>query len=340
MTLTIGVLGAGAIGGYLGLRLAQAGAAVTLVGRASLVAQAERLRAVTLDGALVEPAELRVTDRHDALADCELVLVTVKARGNEEAGRVLAEHAGPEATVVSFQNGLDAAAVLEAGRGRPVIAGMVSFNVVREADGARFVQATRGPLVCGPGRDGDRSRIDRLRALAERAQLPLLVRDDITDVLAGKLLLNLNNGICAVTGLPIVASLQDADARWCLSQCMLEGLTVLRAAGYRPANVLGLPPSIIARALRLPTWLLMRVAKKMVAADPSARSSTLQDLDAGKPTEIDALNGAVVALARAHGLAANANAVIVEHVRRLERSARPLPHLDPVALREQIAQQR
>lgn len=335
--LRVGVLGAGAIGGYLGLRLAAGGASVILVGRRSLYEQRKDLTAVDLDGHTIPHGKgVVVTEDPAALSDADLVIVTVKARGNEEAGRLLAAHVPTSATVVSFQNGLHNASTLEQGRGAPVVPGMVSFNVVREHDGAWFRQATKGPLVAGTGEGADASRMRRLGAVAEAGGLALMLREDVRDVLAGKLLLNLNNGICAVTGLPIVASLTSPDARACLSQCMLEGLTTLRAEGYRPASVIGLPPWIIARALRLPNAILLRIAKRLVSADPSARSSTLQDLDAGKPTEIDELNGAIVALGQRQGVPCPANTTVVEIVRELERASSPLPHVDPAELRARI----
>jgi 2-dehydropantoate 2-reductase len=352
MALRVGVLGAGAIGGYLGIRLSAAGAAVTLVGRRELVALRERLHAVTLEGVEIRPsAGLEVTDDPAALARTDVVLVTVKSLATAGAAETVEQHAPADATVVSFQNGLRNADVLRQTLGARVVAGMVTFKVFREEEGARFRQATRGPLVAGVDESSARRgrpaasatpaghHAERMRALAERlaaSGLPLQLHPAIDDVLAGKLLLNLNNGICAATGLPIAASLRSRDARWCLSRCMLEGLAALRKAGYRPMSVIGLPPAIIARALRLPDAILLRVAKKLVSADPSARSSTLQDLDAGKPTEIDELNGAIATLCRAQGRVAPANATIAELVHALEGHARPLPFVTPAELRRRI----
>jgi 2-dehydropantoate 2-reductase len=213
---------------------------------------------------------------------------------------------------------------------------MVSFNVFREAGGARLRQATSGPLVAGRGEGPHARAMVRLGQAFAAGGLPLDLRDDIDDVLAGKLLLNLNNGICAATGLSIAESLRSGAARWCLSRCMLEGLAALRRTGYRPATVIGLPPWLVARALRLPDAILLRVARRMVSVDPGARSSTLQDLDAGKRTEIDELNGAIVALARAHGLPCPANETVVDIVHELERSSPPLPFIEPAQLRRRI----
>jgi 2-dehydropantoate 2-reductase len=338
MALRVGVFGAGAIGGYLGVRLSAAGADVTLVGRRSLVELRGRLHALSLAKTEIQPGpSLQVTEDPSALAEMEIVLVTVKSQATAQAGLTLAEHAAEDCTIVSFQNGMTNADVLRESLGPRVVAGMVSFNVVRQDGGARFSQATRGPLVAGTGQGLHTERMRTLAALLDAGELPLRLHHKIEDVLAGKLLLNLNNGICAATGLSIVDSLRSRDARWCLSRCMREGLGALRHAGLHPTSVIGLPPWVIARALLLPNAILLRIAKRMVSADPGARSSTLADLDAGKPTEIDQLNGAIVALAQKHDLPAPANATVAELVHELERQPRPLSFITPQNLRQRIA---
>ena len=79
--------------------------------------------------------------------------------------------------------------------------------------------------------------------------------------------------------------------------------------------------------LTIPDAILFRVARGMVAIDPKARSSTLQDLDRKKKTEIDFLNGEIVRLASEHSIDARANSFITESVHRLERSQGPLQFL-------------
>jgi 2-dehydropantoate 2-reductase len=72
----------------------------------------------------------------------------------------------------------------------------------------------------------------------------------------------------------------------------------MRAAGMTHARVTVLPAGLLARAMLLPDWLISRMARSMATMDPGARSSTLQDLDRGRATEIDHLNGAIVALSQ------------------------------------------
>lgn len=337
--LRVGVFGAGAIGGFLGLSLSAAGAPVVLFGRRSLVDGRDRLAARPAAGEwLVPGADLVVTDRAADLASVDLCLVTVKSADTDAAAAALADVLRPDAVVVSFQNGLHNAERLRARLSQPVSQGIVTFNVVRE-EPLRFRQASVRPMYAGalPGAPGE--RLQALRDGFTQGGLRLDLRADIEAVAAGKLLVNLNNGVCAATGLGIVASLESRDARWCFARCIQEGLRVMRDAGLRPVSVTGIPPLMLAKVLALPDQLVLPMARQMMAIDPAARSSTLQDLDRGRATEIDDLNGEVVRLARAAGRAAPVNGLVVELVHRHERRAtqgHAPDYLTPAELRSEL----
>jgi 2-dehydropantoate 2-reductase len=200
--------------------------------------------------------------------------------------------------------------------GREVLAGMVPFNVAQTEDG-RFHRGTEGSLM-----------VEASPALAPwlpafgAAGLPLVQRADFASVQWGKLLLNLNNAINALSGLPLKAQLSQRAYRRCLALLMDEALAALRAAGIEPAQVARVAPSRLPRLLRLPDWLYKRVASASLRMDPEARSSMWEDLQAGRRTEIDYLNGAVVSLAQSVGLDAVANRRIKDLVHAAERGER------------------
>ncbi|MFO0761944.1 MAG: 2-dehydropantoate 2-reductase [Byssovorax sp.] len=331
--MRIGIFGAGAIGSYLGVRLSAAGAPVTLIARQALVEQRSSLRAVDLDGVACTPApDLQITADPASLAEVDLCLLTVKSQDSAAAAPVLASSLRPGTPVLCFQNGIDNAARLrEAGLDRPVIDGIVTFNVVREAP-ATFRQATSGPVYTGT-LDPLPSPLQALAGAFSRTSIPFALRPDIAAVAAGKLLINLGNGLSAVTGLPTAQTLLSRPFRLCYADIIHEGLRAFAAAGRPVAPPDRVPLSLIARLLRLPTPLFSFIARSMVRVDPTARSSTLQDLDRGHPTEIDLLNGAIVSLAEAHGQKAPLNRWIVNTVHDLERAAQPLPHLSPEQVR-------
>ncbi|MBX3184131.1 MAG: 2-dehydropantoate 2-reductase [Polyangiaceae bacterium] len=341
--LKIGVYGAGAIGGYLGLRLG-ARAEVTLVGRPWLANRAAELCAVDLEGQRHENP-VRVTTDAAELAQVDVCLVTVKGRDTAEAGSALARVLRPSALVVSFQNGLRNAERLRAALPAQVVApGMVTFNVVVESERC-FRQTTSGPLCAGRVLGSGLGTLERLEAVFGGVGLPLTLSSDIGNLQAGKLLLNLNNGICAATGLSIQASLLSRPARRAFSACILEGHEVLVRSGRRPARVMALPPTAIARLLTLPDAVFVRAARPLFTAHPSAKSSTLQDLERGRVTEIDELSGEIVRLADEAGLSAPANTEVCRAVTALTRRAARAPltpedYLTPEALLERIQRQR
>jgi 2-dehydropantoate 2-reductase len=331
--MNVGVFGAGAIGGSLGIKLSAVGVPVAMVIRPSWDAPRENLVVRDLQGHAFRPGDdLRLDADPAVLGDADVCLVAVKSQHTEEAGRALAGVLPEHTVVVSFQNGLRNPDRLR--RLLPhqtVVGGMVSYNVVRTTS-AQFRQATSGPLVVGTALGSAAAHLQALQRAFDRAGESMILRSDIVDVQAGKLLLNLNNGVCAVTGLTIAESVRSRVLRKCLSRLILEGKRVLEGAGLRPRAVVGLSPGWIARLLPLPDAIVLRAARSIVSIDPEARSSTLQDLLRGRPTEIDDLCGEIVHVAVEHGGSAPLNQVIVDAVRQLERSSPPLPFWSPERL--------
>ena len=314
------VHGAGLVGGFLGGALAHAGAKVTLLGRPRFLAPLTRgLRLTDLDRLDVQVAPERFTATADpaCLAQADLVLVCVKASANPGVIAELARHARPGTQVVSFQNGVHNAQQLAQGAPRcDVVAGMVPFNITQPAPG-HWHRATEGALHLSP-----HPAAAVLQPRWATANLELRLAPDMRAVLWAKVLLNLNNPINALSGVPLVAELADRDFRCVLAACMAEGLAAVRAAGIAPAQLTRVRPGAIPALLRLPTWLYSRLARRTLKIDPLARSSMAEDLERERATEIDEINGAVVKLGSAHGVKTPVNARVIELVRAAERGDR------------------
>jgi len=313
----IAIFGAGSIGAYVGGTLIAAGADAVLIVRARMRERIalHGLTVSDMDGrnTLLSAGQVQISEDPAALAGAGLVLVTVKSADTASAAQALARHTAPDALIVSLQNGIGNADVLRrALPGRTVLGGMVPFNVVQLPE-TRFHRGTEGSLM-----------VEASPALApwlplfEAAGLPLVQRTDFVAVQWGKLLLNLNNPVNALSGIPLKAQLSDRDYRRCLALLMEEALRALKAADIVPAQTGKVPPSRMPRLMRLPDWLFKRVAAAALRIAPEARSSMWEDLQAGRRTEIDYLNGAVVALAEKAGLDAPANRRIVALVHAAE----------------------
>jgi 2-dehydropantoate 2-reductase len=318
-TLRIAVMGAGSIGCHLGGYLSAVDdVEVTLIGRAPAMAVLAE-RGLTLTSGwrpeLHVPADrLTLAADASAAAGADAVLVTVKSADTREAARQLAPHLGPEAVVVSFQNGLhNAQALREELPAQTVLTGMVPYNVLQTEPGS-FHQGTGGALML----DDVPAGAPLVAALAA-AGLKVQARGDMREVQYAKLLMNLNNAVNALSGLPLRAQLSQRPYRACLAASQSEALAAFRAEGVRPAQLGAVRPDLTPLLLRLPDALFTRVAAKMLAIDEKARSSMWEDLQRGRPTEIDSLQGEIVALAARHDLKAPVSARLVALVHEAEK---------------------
>ena len=315
----VAVMGAGSVGCYVGGLLQAAGAEVHFIGRPRVLKalRSEGLTLTSLDGARhtlpasrlqLHDAPLHDEPPHDAPPHpAALVLLCVKSGATAEAAAQLARRLPAGTPVLSLQNGVANADVgTTAAPTLTWIAGMVPFNIAELGPG-HFHRGTVGPLAAQ-----DHPALRPWLPLFSAAGLPLALHADLRPVLWGKLLLNLNNPVNALCGLPLRAQLLHRDCRQVLAALQQEALGVMAAAGITPAQLTPLPPHLLPRVLRLPTWLFKMVAARMLRIDDQARSSMADDLALGRPTEVDALCGAVVRLAQAHGLQAPLCAAMVQ----------------------------
>ena len=308
------VMGAGTIGCYLGGCLQAGGAEVAFVGRPRVIG-ALRERGLTL----TDLDERRQHLAADVLALHEhipagiapsLVLLAVKSGATADAAAALATALPAGTPVVSMQNGIGNVATAQAAApGLRWLAGMVPFNVAELAPG-HYHRGTAGALAAQ-----DDAALRAHAADFERAGLPLQLHADLRAVQWGKLLLNLNNPVNALSGKPLREELMDRGYRQCFAALQTEALHVLGHAGIVPAQVAAVAPHRLPLLMRLPTPLFRLIAARMLRIDAKARSSMAEDLALGRATEIDALCGEVVRLAEGQGLAAPINAQMVALVK-------------------------
>lgn len=330
--MKIGIFGTGAIGGYLGGRLAEhgrragaSGATVTFLARGR-GAEDLRTHGMTLSDlgdanpAHIAPADVRCVTDPKELAGSDVVLVCVKSAQTDDAGKALADVVTKDTLVVSMQNGVRNAATLRERLGN-VLGGIVGFNVLAEDRGV-FRRATTGLLVIESSSD---PRVAPLASALREAGFDTQVTTDIAGQQWSKLLMNLNNAVGALTNATTREVIFDPKHRRILRVVVNEALGVLKKAGVKPARLGPLPVQVFPIALALPTALLRVLARAQVKVDPTARSSMWQDLDRRRKTEVDWLNGEVVALAKKVGATAPINARVVELVHAAEEAGQGSP---------------
>jgi 2-dehydropantoate 2-reductase len=208
--------------------------------------------------------------------------------------------------VLSLQNGVaNLAAARAAAPALEWIAGMVPFNVAELAPG-HFHRGSSGLLAAS-----DHPALRPWLGTFAAAGLPLALHADMRGVQWAKLLLNLNNPVNALSGLPLRAQLMVRGYRRVFAALQDEALAVLAAARIEPAQLTPLPARWMPALLRLPTPLFRLAAARTLRIDAKARSSMADDLALGRPTEIDALCGEVLRMAQGLNLAAPVNARII-----------------------------
>ena len=328
----VAVVGAGAVGCFYGGMLARAGVSVTFIGRPVHVEAMQRDGLRLSSASFDEHIPVEASTDIAAVAGAALVLVCVKSTDTESTGAELAPHLAPAARVLSLQNGVDNAPRLQAvltrkvapavvyvgsemggpghvrhlGRGELVIPADIGATTSTElaeqdddvaASAAAVLDATLAPL---PVDDPGLSSAD-IVALFARAGVPVELSDNVLGALWGKLLLNCGyNAISAITDIPYGRMVTLPGIARTVHDAVVECLAVADALQVTiPGDV----------------WAAVdRIATSM----PGQVSSTCQDLRRGKPTEIDHLNGHVVAQGERVGVATPLNRALHALVKALE----------------------
>ena len=319
------VMGAGSVGCYLGGVLAAAGVEVHFVGRPRVL-QGLREHGLTvsdMDGRShhIPAAQLNLHESVPAgITPCS-TLLCVKSGATVDAARSLQHALLTGSVVVSMQNGIGNAERAQiAAPSLEWRAGMVPFNVAELSPG-HFHRGTGGALVA-QAETGDGPLLD-LQAAFKRQGMRLKLLPDLRAVQWGKLLINLNNPVNALSGRPLRAQLLQRGYRRCFAALQTEALDLLDAAGIEVAQLTPLPPRRLMAMLRLPTLLFRLLAARMLKIDAKARSSMADDLALGRVTEIDALSGEVVRLAQRLGRPAPLNARMLALVQAWPQRPQP-----------------
>lgn len=296
--MKVAVMGAGSIGGYFGGMLARGGHNVTLIARGKNLAAIHRegLIMQTEAGRFTVPCS--ATDRPSEVGPVDLALLTTKTYHNADAVPAMAPMIGPDTAVLCLQNGIDSylplveafpdatalpgAAYIEAGRGGPGV-------VTQAGDIVR--------IVTGSIRGSDPSHQERAKAICaafREAGVPAEAEDDIAVTLWTKFLF-----ITTMAGTTSLAReyLRDLLPRPEWHRIIVGCMTEIEAAGR--ASGVDLSPTIVADTLNY-----MESAKGAMSASMHA------DLLAGRPMELEALNGAVVRAGDSAGVPTPINAVI------------------------------
>jgi 2-dehydropantoate 2-reductase len=310
------ILGAGAIGCYLGTIWADAGCSVTLLGRQSIL----NLHATGLNlsnGISIPAATLDENPKlsHDpsVLHSASLIVVTVKSTALPATIKDIERHAAAQTPILCLLNGIKPTRDLRrAFPNRQIAAGMVPYNVVWK-DAATLQRSSVGDVIV------ERTpTTETLHALLNSATEPIQMSDTISAVQHGKLLLNLNNPINALSGKTLYHQLRERLFRRAYAAVLSEAITVLKAANIPHAQSGPLPATKIVKMLQMPNWFFNTLVLPRQKLDPNSQTSMAQDLAAGKPTEIATINGEICHIAQTAGISAPINTKLVQLIKVAE----------------------
>ena len=306
--MRIATIGAGAVGGYFGGRLGEAGNEV------AFVARGETLGAIRDHGLRIDSpkgdltlAPWRVTDDPADIGEVDLVVLGVKAWQVPEVAPSLSPLMGEGTCVLPLQNGVEAAGQLAAELGAgPVLGGLCRIISLQVAPGHVRHLGVEPSVDLGELDGPPTPRVERVRQAFAEAGVSARAREDIQAAIWEKFLFICPvSGVGAVTGKTIGEFRADPEARPMVERAMREVVVV--GAGHG----VSLRDDIVERTLafldRLP---------------PDGTASMQRDLLEGRPSELESQNGAVVRLGREVGVPTPVNLEIYERLLPIEKANR------------------
>ena len=297
------IIGAGAMGGLFGALLAPHAAVSLLTTNQehAAVMGGHGLTLVDLDGATRRVPVRVLTDPQDYGRRADVVLVCTKTRATAQAAATARDLLAADGLALTLQNGLGNLEQLVAAVGAQRAAAGVTSQAATLLAPGRVRHAGSGPTVLGipPGRE---EAITAVAGLFNRAGLETRISDDVDSLLWSKLIVNVGiNALTALLRVPNGVLAQTPECDLLMARAVAEAVAVARALS------IGLDGE---RQLERVREVCLRTADN--------RASMLQDILRGRPTEIDAINGAVVARGRAAGVDTPVNLLLTQLVQALE----------------------
>jgi 2-dehydropantoate 2-reductase len=312
--MRIAVFGTGGAAGYFGARLAEAGEEVFFVARG------DHLRAIQEHGLHVESVlgdvsvrPAMATDSPSKIGPVDAVILGVKTWQVPDSAEAMRPLIGPETVVLPIQNGVEASQQLADVLGpEHVLGGLAAIISYIAAPGR--LRHEGGPTTIALAELDNRpsERVERLRAVIERAGISVTVPPNIQSALWSKLLaVSAFGGVGAITRAPAGVIRRLPETRQMMDSAMREVQKV--------ASGLDIPVS---------DDQIKTVWANIDSLPDSATMSLQRDISAGRPSELDAWNGAVVRFGRAASVPVPTHTLIYHALLPQERRARGQERFD------------
>ncbi|MGX9461210.1 2-dehydropantoate 2-reductase [Shewanella sp. A14] len=319
--MNIAIFGAGSTGCYLAGQLCMSGLPVSLICRPAIKQNIINNNGITLTdykgfAQTVMPQELitDITQIPSINGKFDVVFVTLKCHQVSSIANQLMAITHDDSSIIFMQNGLGSVDSIQDSLDHyQLLQGITPFNVLQLPNGV-FHQGTEGVFTLQQN-----LHTTAIQSALTQHGFGCDIEVNFTPIIYGKLLLNLNNALNAITDLPIKQQLSQYKNRRRLAKAMQEWLAVCEAADIQLHQYTKVKPTWLPTILSLPNFLFNVLAKQMLDIDPKARSSMWEDIQAKRKTEVDYINGAVVNIGKKYGIKTPVNQAIVEQIKQLEQ---------------------
>jgi 2-dehydropantoate 2-reductase len=307
------IVGPGALGSVIGAILAKRGHEVTLLGRRSPHLETLREHGLWLEALDGTSERVTISATHDpaVVERAEMVIVLVKAEDTVPAMTAIRPFIRSDQIILTLQNGIGNSEEIRSalGAGPRILVGVTSQAATRLSPGS-VRHAGEGPTLIGVLDKRDATAAVELAGIFAEAGLPAAYVPEIEHWIWRKLAIN-----AAINGLTALGGFEN-------------GTIASDASLLDAAEVIAEEVARVARARGIELDGMRQAVLETTVSTANNRSSMLQDLDARRPTEVDAIHGAVLAAGEETGIAAPATQVIAALIRAKEKTVSTLRHAD------------
>jgi 2-dehydropantoate 2-reductase len=313
---TIAIVGAGAVGCYYGGLFSKAGFPVTLIARDNQIESLTNQGVGIQWGEHIEYFPVSASSNYEVLANASYVLIAVKTQATQQTASQIAPYLKSNAMVLSLQNGMDNAALLKQHIQHPCYSALIyaaiamtDLNLVKHLGGGHLIIGNTIP-------EQSDQCLEFLSQLLQLAQIPTKVSKTILIEIWHKLIIN-----CVLNGLSAIAQINYSELM--KSPGIPEVIDLIQQECCQIALLEG---------VHLDREHIKDLVNKVPDNWPLQLSSTAQDLSKSKTTEIDYLNGAIVAKAKKHGVVVPINEMIYSLIKMREYQQGTFNPSSPVQL--------
>jgi len=299
---TVAILGSGAMGSVYASKFFDAPDILTF-----FVARDERYTRLLKQGIIVNGKNYAVPVVHpdENKGPSDLIIVAVKNHHLEDAVRDLRKLVGDQTTIISVMNGLDSEEYLGSVYGKDKVLYAIALGIDAVREGNSTTYSNPGKIYFGEARNLDASkRCLAVRSAFDRAAIPNEIPPDMIRMLWWKFMINVGiNQASAVMRIPYGVFQSSVDAQGLMDELMLEVLAVGKKAGVNISEQ------------DLHDWYGV-----LIALSPQGKTSMLQDIEAGRKTEVEMFGGKVVELGDRYGVPTPVNRTVFRIIKVVEQT--------------------